>query len=66
MKMEERIKALESLLEDLEQESREIRSILDKREDLEAGLTQNMVREMKDLLGTLRAIETQLETLEES
>jgi hypothetical protein len=64
--MEERIKALESLLADLEQESREIRSILDKPENLEAGLTQKMVGEMKDLLGTLRAIEAQLETLEES
>jgi hypothetical protein len=64
--MEQKIEALENLLADLEEESREIRAILDKREILETDLTQKMFGEMKELLGSLRAIETQLETLEES
>jgi hypothetical protein len=64
--MEQRIEALENLLADLERESQEIRSVLDKRETLQTDLLQKMVGEMKALLGRLRAIETQLETLEGS
>ena len=66
MKMEQRIGALESLLADLEQESREIRSVLDKRETLQTDTLKKTVGEMKELLGRLRAIEEQLETLEGS
>jgi hypothetical protein len=62
--MEERIKALENLLADLEEESREIRSVLDKPRELQTVLVQQMVEEMRELLGRLKAIEEQLETQE--
>jgi len=62
--MEERIKALENLLADLEEESREIRSVLDKPKELQTALVQQMVEEMRELLGRLKAIEEQLETQE--
>jgi len=62
--MEERIKDLENLLADLEEESREIRSALDNPKELQTALVQEMVEEMKELLGRLKAIEEQLETQE--
>jgi len=62
--MEERIKALENLLTDLEEESREMRSVLDKPKELQTALVQQMVEEMKELLRRLKAIEEQLETQE--
>jgi hypothetical protein len=62
--MEEKIKALENLLADLEKESREIRSVLDKPRELQTALVQQMVEEMRELLGRLKAIEEQLETQE--
>jgi len=64
--MEQRIEALERLLADLEHESRAIRSVLDKPDALHTDLLQKMVGEMQELLGRLRSIETQLETLEGS
>jgi len=62
--MEEKIKGLENLLADLEEESREIRSALDKPKELQTALVQQMVEEMRELLGRLKAIEEQLETQE--
>jgi len=64
--MEQRIEALERLLADLEHESQAIRSVLDKPEPLQTDLLKKMVGEMQELLGRLRSIEIQLETLEGS
>lgn len=63
--MEKRVKDLEDRLSDLEEESRRIRSLLDEPMNLGIEVAQGMVEEMRELLGRLKMIEEQLETLED-
>lgn len=62
--MEERVKDLEDRLADLEEESRQIRSRLDEPMNPGIDAVQRMLKEMRELLGRLKMIEKQLETLE--
>jgi phage-related minor tail protein len=62
--MEERVKDLEDRLADLEEESRQIRSRLNEPMNPGIDAVQRMLKEMKELLGRLKMIEKQLETLE--
>ena len=62
--MEERVKDLEDRLADLEEESRQIRSRLDEPMNPGIDAVQRMLKEMRQLLGRLKMIEKQLETLE--
>lgn len=62
--MEERLKALEERLADLEREDLEIRSGLERQKELQTDLARKMIGEMKELLQRLEMIERKLETWE--
>lgn len=62
--MEERLKALEERLADLEQEDLEIRFSLERQKELQTDLARKMLGEMKELLERLKMIERKLETWE--
>jgi len=62
--LEERLKALEERLADLEREDLEIRSGLERQKELQTDLARKMIGELKELLQRLEMIERKLETWE--